>query len=86
MQVNWKYTESTVRPLEVDIVSSPTSIYLAKNIVEKQRDDMNGELTTYFEYQSAILSHVEYLAYIAEKERSDIDYIAMMTDVDLEEA
>lgn len=86
MQVNWKYTESTDRPLEVDTVSSPTSVYLAKDIVEKRRDGVDGELITYFEYQSAILSHVEYLAYIAEKERSDIDYIAMMTDVDLEEA
>ena len=85
MQLNWKYTESTGRPLDVDEVSSPTSVFLAKNIVEKQRE-IDGETELYYEYQCAVLSNAEYTAYLEEQNRSDIDYIAMMSDIDLEEA
>lgn len=86
MQLNWKYTESVGRPAEVDDTSSPTSVFLAKNIVEKQRESMDGETETYFEYQCAVLSNAEYTAYLEEQNRSNIDYIAMMSDIDLEEA
>lgn len=85
MQLNWKYTESTGRPLDVDEVSSPTSVFLAKDIVEKQRENSDGETYTYFEYQSATLSKTEYNIYLTEKLQSDVDYLAMMTDVDMEE-
>lgn len=85
MQLNWKYTESTGRPLDVDDVSSPTSVFLAKDIVEKQRENVDGEMQTYFEYQCAVLSKTEYNTYLEEQNRSDIDYIAMMSDIDLEE-
>ena len=85
MQLNWKYTESTGRPLDVDEVSSPTSVYLAKDITEKQREDMDGETVTYYEYQSAVLSKAEYNMYLTEKLQSDVDFLAMMTDVDMEE-
>ena len=85
MQLNWKYTESTGRPLDVDEVSSPTSVYLAKNIVEKQRKDTDGETVTYYEYQSAVLSKAEYNMYLTEKLQSDVDFLAMMTDVDMED-
>ncbi len=85
MFITWKYTESTNRPLDVDEVSSPTSVYLAKDIVEKQREDMDGETVTYYEYQSAVLSKAEYNMYLTEKLQSDVDFLAMMTDVDMEE-
>lgn len=85
MLINWKYAESTDRPLDVDEVSSPTSVYLAKNIAEKQREDTDGETYTYFEFQSATLSKTEYNIYLTEKLQSDVDYLAMMTDVDMEE-
>ena len=85
MLVNWKYAESTDRPLDVDEVSSPTSVYLAKDIIEKQREDTDGETVTYYEYQSAVLSKAEYNMYLTEKLQSDVDFLAMMTDVDMEE-
>lgn len=85
MIITWKYAESTDRPLDVDEVSSPTSVYLAKDIIEKQREDTNGETVTYYEYQSAVLSKAEYNMYLTEKLQSDVDFLAMMTDVDMEE-
>ena len=44
----------------------------------------NGEETTMYEYTQTEFTKDEYYMWIAEKERSDIDYIAMMADVDLE--
>ncbi len=85
MIITWKYAESTDRPLDVDEVSSPTSVYLAKDITEKQREDVDGETVTYYEYQSAVLSKAEYNMYLTEKLQSDVDFLAMMTDVDMEE-
>ena len=85
MIITWKYVESTDRPLDVDEVSSSTSVYLAKNIVEKQREDKDGETVTYYEYQSAVLSKAEYNMYLTEKLQSDVDFLAMMTDVDMED-
>ena len=37
-----------------------------------------------YEFETASLSQDEYKMYLIEKERSDIDYIAMMCDVELE--
>lgn len=85
MLITWKYAESTDRPLDVDEVSSPISVYLAKDIAEKQREDTDGETVTYYEYQSAVLSKAEYNMYLTEKLQSDVDFLAMMTDVDMEE-
>ena len=85
MIITWKYAESTDRPLDVDEASSSTSVYLAKNIVEKQREDKDGETIDYYEYQSAVLSKAEYNMYLTEKLQSDVDFLAMMTDVDMEE-
>ena len=39
-----------------------------------------------YEYLEATFTPIQYQSYLAEKQRSDIDYIAMMSDIDLEEA
>ena len=85
MSVKWSNSESTVRPDEVDAQSSPTTVYLHKDIREVVREDIEGKVITMYEYLEATLTPVEYQAYVAEKQRSDIDYIAMMSDIDLEE-
>ena len=85
MQLNWKYAESTVRPLELDETSSPTTVYFNRNITEVEREQPEGDSIIMYEFETASLSQDEYKMYLIEKERSDIDYIAMMTDVDLEE-
>lgn len=92
MKMNCTKSESTIKPELVDIVSSKTTVYLRKNIIEKERmNEETGESTPYYEYDEAKLTKEEYQEYLKEleivdiqKQRADIDYIALMTDVDLE--
>jgi len=85
MNAKWSNSESTIRPAEVDTQSSPTTVYLRKDIREVVREDTEGNTVNMYEYLEAAFTPIEYQAYVAEKQRSDIDYLAMMSDIDLEE-
>ena len=93
MKLNFIKSQSSVKPDLVDTTSSKVVVYLRQNIVENQRiDEMSGETTTFYEYDEAKLTKEEYQQYLKELEiidiqqqRADIDYIALMTGVDLEE-
>lgn len=92
--MEWKRSESTVKPKEVDATSSSTTVYLHRNIVEKSRtDDMSGDSINYYEYDEAKLTKEEYRQYFTEvnienieKQRADIDYIALMSGIELEDS
>ena len=94
MKLNFIKSQSSVKPDLVDTTSSKTTVYIRQNIVENQRtDEMSGETSTFYEYQEAKLTKEEYQEYLKELEiidiqqqRADIDYIALMCGVDLEEA
>lgn len=94
MKLNYVKSSSTVKPDLIDTTSSKTTVYIRQNIVENQRtDEMSGETSTFYEYQEAKLTKEEYQEYLKELEiidiqqqRADIDYIALMCGVDLEEA
>ena len=94
MKLNYVKSSSSVKPDLIDTTSSKTTVYIRQNIVENQRtDDMSGETSTFYEYQEAKLTKEEYQEYLKELEiidiqqqRADIDYIALMCGVDLEEA
>lgn len=93
MKLNYRKSESTSRPETIDTTSSKTSVYLRKNIVEKERKDEEGNIYRYCEYDEAKLTKAEYEKYLSElavadirQQRADIDYIALMCGVDLEEA
>lgn len=89
--MEWYKSESTIRPDEVDTASSKKVVYLRKNIVEKQREDViDGEIQTYYEYDETKLTKEEYAEYLKglalidiEQQRADIDYLAIMTGVEL---
>lgn len=89
--MKWIKSESTIRPDEVDTTSSKTTVYLRKNIVEKTRGDkMNGNTYTYYEYDEAKMSKSDYADFLKglsiidiEQQRADIDYIAIMTGIEL---
>ena len=84
--LEYKKAQSTVVPDEVDTTSSKTTVYLRKNIVEKETtNEASGETSTTYEYDECQMTKAEYQAYLTEKQRADIDYIALMTGVDLEE-
>ena len=92
MKTNYTKSESTIKPELVDTTSSKTTVYLRKNIIEKERmNEETGESTPYYEYDEAKLTKEEYQEYLKEleivdihRQRADIDYIALMCGVDLE--
>ena len=90
--MNYVKSESTIKPELIDTISSKTTVYIRKNIIEKERiDNETGVSTTYYEYDEAKLTKAEYKEYLKEleiidiqKQRADIDYIALMSGIDLE--
>ena len=92
MKLKYVKSQSSVKPDLVDTTSSKVVVYLRQNIVENQRtDEISGETSTFYEYQEAKLTKEEYQEYLKEleiidiqKQRADIDYIALMSGIDLE--
>ncbi len=93
MILDYKKSQSSIRPDPLDTTSSKTNVYIRNNIVEKTEiDEINGEQRIFYEYDEAKLTKAQYEEYLKELEiadiqqqRADIDYIAMMCNVDLEE-
>lgn len=93
MRLEYHRAQSTEKPEKIDDYSSKHVTYLRKNITEKQvTDEMTEETHTIYEYDEAKLTKEQYKRYLAEmsvmdieQQRADIDYIAIMTGVDLEE-
>ena len=93
MKLNFIKSQSSVKPDLVDTTSSKVVVYLRQNIVENiKTDEMSGEETVFYEYEEAKLTKQEYQEYLKEleiidiqKQRADIDYIALMAGIDLEE-
>lgn len=89
--MKWYKSESTERPDEVDVTLSRTTVYLRRNITEKQREnEVDGEIQRYFEYDESKMAKEEYAEYSKglsiidiEQQRADIDYLAIMTGVQL---
>lgn len=86
----WYKSESTERPDTVDTTSSKTSVFLRRNIKEVTQTDEEGE-TTAFEYEETKLTKEEYEKYLQVAEavnmrqiRADVDYIALLSGIDLE--
>ena len=92
MKLNYVKSQSSVKPELIDTTSSKTTVYLRQNIIEnKKTDEMSGEETVFYEYEEAKLTKAEYKEYLKEleiidiqKQRADIDYIALMSGIDLE--
>ena len=92
MKLNYIKSQSSVKPELVDTTSSKTTVYIRQNIVENiKTDEMSGKETVFYEYEEAKLTKAEYKEYLKEleiidiqKQRADIDYIALMSGIDLE--
>ena len=92
MKLNYIKSQSSVKPDLVDTTSSKVVVYLRQNIVENiKTDKMSGEESVFYEYEEAKLTKQEYQEYLKEleiidiqKQRADIDYIALMSGIDLE--
>ena len=92
MKLNYVKSSSSVKPDLIDTTSSKTTVYVRQNIVENiKTDEMSEEETVFYEYEEAKLTKEEYQEYLQEleiidirKQRADIDYIALMSGIDLE--
>ena len=92
MKLNYVKSQSSVKPELVDTTSSKTTVYIRQNIVENiKTDEMSGKETVFYEYEEAKLTKAEYKEYLKEleiidiqKQSADIDYIALMSGIDLE--
>ena len=92
MKLNYIKSQSSVKPDLVDTTSSKVVVYLRQNIVENiKTNEMSGEESVFYEYEEAKLTKQEYQEYLKELEiidiqqqRADIDYIALMSGIDLE--
>lgn len=92
MKLNYKKSQSLIKPDLIDTTSSKKYVYLRQNVVEvNSTDEQSGEDRSYFEYDEAKLTKGEYEEYLKElsildiqQQRADIDYIALMTGIDLE--
>lgn len=67
MDITYVKSESNVEPSAVDLVSSPTSVYLNKNIQKVTRQDMDGVSYDMYEFDRATLTREEYAIYLAEQ-------------------
>ena len=93
MKLNYIKSQSSVKPELIDTTSSKTTVYIRQNIVEVEKtNESDNTSTTFYEYEEAKLTKQEYQEYLKElsiidiqQQRADIDYIALMTGVDLEE-
>lgn len=90
MKLNYIKSQSSVKPDLVDTTSSKTSVYLRKDIAENTITDMDGNEVIMYEYDEAVLTNAEYEEYLKELEvidiqqqRADIDYILMMTGLEV---
>lgn len=83
--MNWKTVFSTEMPEELDKTSSKIYNYVRRNITERTREDeMTGEEETYYEYEETAILKVDWELYEGISDNTaNIDYLAMMTGIDL---
>ncbi len=69
LKIEWKNVDSSAdsRPAEVDTTSSPSNVYVRKNIVKQTlEDETTGDTYTMWNYDEAKLTTSEYVEYQAE--------------------
>ena len=57
------YTESAVKPDEIDATSSRSKVYIRKNIREVEKKLMDGETYTAWGYDEAVITHEQFASY-----------------------
>lgn len=61
MELNYRPSESTVRPVEIE--KAKHTVFLRRNIVEEERTDADGNVYSIWVYEEAKLSHEEFDKY-----------------------
>lgn len=82
----WITAEATFEPDAVDITTSKVYNYVRRNIREEQRENEEGNSYTVWVYEEMRVAKDEWELYkSAERNTANIDYIAMMSDIEIEE-
>lgn len=83
---DWKKAQGSQveRPSEFDATSSPATVYQRRNISQVEVEGTGGTTMAVWEYEERTMSHTEYVALVSEITQSKLEYIAAMTDIDLE--
>jgi hypothetical protein len=84
MGIEWYQSESMIRPDPVCLDWSPNNVYLHRNVHEEERKNLNGSTYTMWVYEEAKLSRADYAIYASEQVQANVDYIAVMSDIDLD--
>ena len=67
MKLNYRKSQSSIKPDLIDTTSSKKYVYIRQNIVEvNSKDEQSGEDRSYFEYDEAKLTKEEYEQYLKE--------------------
>lgn len=86
LSLNYHKSESDTMPEEIDTSSSPTTVYLRKNIhAEERKDPETGETRMVFVYDEAEMPRQEYVDYLSGKTQADVEYLYMMGGYDYDE-
>lgn len=78
-----RISESLEYPLEFDVKSSKTTVYVRENIKSKTQDN-NGEKSTVYIFDEFQYTKEEYLELLVKKNKANLDYLSIMTGVDLD--
>lgn len=62
MTLKYEYGESTVKPPFIE--RGYSTVYIHKDIVSEERENLDGSTTTFWTYQEAKMSHEEFDKYI----------------------
>ena len=76
-------SESPTFPVEIDLESSQTTVFVRTNIQAQQRHDMDGSTRTVYTYDETQYTREEHGELMAAQNRADIDYLSIMTGVEL---
>ena len=82
----WTTVESMFEPELTDSTTSRNWIYVRRNVREEQRtDEVTGETVTVYIFEEMKVPRDEWELYKAvERNTANIDYIAMMSDLDID--
>ena len=86
MNFEYKTRTSYGEPLKIDDTSSPTTVYLRKNITSKKEyEPASQKEIDIYTYEEARISKEQYNNYLVEKAQADLEFLYMMTGVDYDE-
>lgn len=85
MNINWYKSEGTqeTAPAPVNLDWSKTYVYLHRNVERVTKTLEDGTTHEVWEYEEAMLTRADYAIYLGEQNAANIDYLAVMTDVDM---